>query len=129
MNPADYLIPISAVIVAIFTLSGVIFVAIHRKDATTPELWTENGNLRDRLDRMDRTIEEQDDKIETLKADSRTYRNVSEAKVAVLGTAFDILFRMTGGDMQALTPEDCAAVARARALRTDSGIIAIQVVN
>ena len=92
------------------------------------EVWAENSNLRDRLDKQDEKIGKQDDKIDQLETNLETtnttfrrYKEQAEQKIGILGAGFDVLFRkFTRDGSGALSKPDQDAVDAARALRLSS---------
>lgn len=92
------------------------------------EVWTENSNLRDRIDKQDDKIQKQDEKLEKLETDLATtnenfskYKTQAENKIGILGMGFDVLFRLFGHiSTDQLADRDMQAVNAARALRESS---------
>lgn len=110
MQPSDWLIPASSVAVAFVTLGGVVVTAKRSKEPSTSEVWTENSNLRDRLD-------EQDGKIEGL----RSRVDSAEDAVRTIGRGFDVLYRLFGRKpIENLSTDDQTAIEDARKLRETS---------
>lgn len=126
MSVTDLLVPGASILVAVIALFGTVIAANKRKEPTTAEVWAENSSLRDRLDKQDEKIEDQDGRIAALRSElneqkrtAEQYRIGAERQIAILGTGFDVLYAVIG--TAELTRIDRATVDEARALRTITG--------
>lgn len=134
MGLSELLVPGASILVAIIALLGTVIAANKRKEPTTAEVWAENSSLRDRLDRQDEKIEDQDGRIAALRSElneqkmtAEQYRIGAERQITILGSGFDVLYSVLR--TEELTAIDRATVDEARALRTITGGIPKPVVN